>query len=44
MDRWEQIHEQIEQDLEDGLITHEEAYRYHKEVEEEEQEQDQRSD
>lgn len=40
MDRWERFHEQIEQELEDGLITHREAYQQHQEVEQEEQEQD----
>jgi len=40
MDRWERIHDQTEQELEDGLITHEEAYQYHKDVEQEENEQD----
>ena len=39
LDRWERIHDQIEQELEDGLITHKEAYQYHKEVEQEEQDE-----
>ena len=37
MDNWDRIHDQIEQELNDGIITHEEAYQCHKQVEQEEQ-------
>lgn len=41
MDRWDRLHEQVEQELEGGLITHEEAYQFHMEIEQEEMESEQ---
>jgi flagellar biosynthesis component FlhA len=35
MDRWERFHQQVEDDLEAGLISDSEANEQHKEIEEE---------
>jgi len=40
MNQFDKLHDGIERELENGQITEQEAYQYHREVEQEEQDRD----